>query len=71
LLKELSNVIFSSTVALSSQGFCDAYATDPLFLEKQNRSFQLTSAVGIIGNHLFLRRDGNKSQKMLPFLSVL
>lgn len=32
LLKGLSNVIFSSTVALSNQGFCDAYATDPLFL---------------------------------------
>lgn len=32
LLKGLSNVIFSSTVALSSQGFCEAYATDPLFL---------------------------------------
>ena len=37
LLKGLSNVIFSSTVALSNQGFCDAYATDPLFLGKKRK----------------------------------
>lgn len=31
-------MIFSSTVALSNQGFCDAYATDPLFLGKMENN---------------------------------
>lgn len=41
LLKGLSKVIFSSTVAFNNHGFWEAYATGPLFLKKRKEFIQV------------------------------